>query len=320
MDHFFIIFFILIILEVFNLAMSIAGANLGSDNLGLSDLNMGIFGDFIGGTLNPILASFTLMGMLFTIHRQREELKISEEQFKKTDNSTAIQLFETTLFNLVGIHNGIYQALLFDVNEIANGERIIHGENISNSFLEYCRNAGIENKVFSGRSVFNIILRFICFDTGVGLQAEDWLYRYGYLQKEKNEILGHYFRNLYQLLKLIDSCKSIDSHEKKKYASIIRAQLSSQELALLLVNCTNNMCDDGKFKQLIITYEFLEHLPITAFNDGFKACSNLYLSESTVMQYIPKEHISSSTAINGLSRLGAFGLNPGVQQLSKRAV
>jgi len=43
-----------------------------------------MFGDFIGGTLNPILAFLSFFALLFTIWFQSKELKISNETLKDT--------------------------------------------------------------------------------------------------------------------------------------------------------------------------------------------------------------------------------------------
>lgn len=44
----------------------------------------GVFGDYVGGTLNPILAFLSLIALLFTISIQSKELKISNETLRET--------------------------------------------------------------------------------------------------------------------------------------------------------------------------------------------------------------------------------------------
>ena len=73
--------------------------------------------------------------------------------------------------------------------------------------------------------------------------------------------LGHYFRNIYQILRLINSNKSHTKDEKKIYSNILRAQLSTYELGLLLLNCLSDFGKD-KHKPLIEKYSLFEHLPI----------------------------------------------------------
>jgi uncharacterized membrane protein len=53
---------------------------------GLSSINSdwGTFGDFIGGTLNPILSFLSLIALLVTIFLQSKELKLSRDELKLT--------------------------------------------------------------------------------------------------------------------------------------------------------------------------------------------------------------------------------------------
>ncbi|MEM5598393.1 putative phage abortive infection protein [Niallia circulans] len=60
---------------------------------------------------------------------------------------------------------------------------------------------------------------------------------------DKNEsVIGHYYRNLYRIMKIIqetvfdDSSIENNEKEKKKYRGILRAQLSSFELLMLFYN------------------------------------------------------------------------------------
>src|SRR5690554_5889349 len=71
----------------------------------------GIFGDFIGGTLNPLLAFMGLIALLYTIIIQSSELKETRNELIKSskaldEQSTSLKLqnFENTFFNLLNIH------------------------------------------------------------------------------------------------------------------------------------------------------------------------------------------------------------------------
>ena len=46
--------------------------------------HFGQFGDFIGATLNPILAFLSFMALLYTIKIQMDELKLSREELEAT--------------------------------------------------------------------------------------------------------------------------------------------------------------------------------------------------------------------------------------------
>lgn len=89
---------------------------------------------------------------------------------------------------------------------------------------------------------------------------------YMLLYKQLDTNLGHYFRNLYRIIKMIDHQNFYDRHENSKnfeeryyYASIIRAQLSDYEVKWLFFNGLN---EHGKikFKPLIEKYSLLKTL------------------------------------------------------------
>ena len=82
---------------------------------------------------------------------------------------------------------------------------------------------------------------------------------------------GHYFRNLYRIIKLVDTA-SFFSEESKiseaelfetkyKYTSIVRAQISNYELLWIFYNCLSEN-GIGKFKPLVEKYSFFKNIPI----------------------------------------------------------
>lgn len=85
---------------------------------------------------------------------------------------------------------------------------------------------------------------------------------YENIYKEKEEQIGHYYRNLYRIMKFIQ-----DEHfsnnfkenekEKKKYRGILRAQLSSMELLMLFYNVVYS--EKGqKFKAILKGTNFFD--------------------------------------------------------------
>lgn len=71
--------------------------------------------------------------------------------------------------------------------------------------------------------------------------------------------VGHYFRNLYNIVKFV---KNSEFEEKKLYTNMIRAQLSSFELGLLFYNCLSEMGKE-KFKPLVEEFGLLKNLDKT---------------------------------------------------------
>ena len=69
--------------------------------------------------------------------------------------------------------------------------------------------------------------------------------------------LGHYFRLLYNVIKLVKSKALSDQH---LYTNLVRAQLSSAELKLLFYNCITRWGRD-KFKPLVEEFALLKTVP-----------------------------------------------------------
>jgi len=72
--------------------------------------------------------------------------------------------------------------------------------------------------------------------------------------------MGHYFRNLYNIIKFIDNKGPAQFEEKYVYTNLLRAQLSSHELLLLFYNSLSQFGSD-KFKPLIERYHILKNMP-----------------------------------------------------------
>ncbi len=72
-------------------------------------------------------------------------------------------------------------------------------------------------------------------------------------------MLGHYFRNLYHIVKYIDDDKSLKTFDLKyKYAKILRAQLSAPEINLIALNGLTYYGEG--FKPLIDKYRLLKNM------------------------------------------------------------
>ncbi|WP_342478978.1 putative phage abortive infection protein [Paenibacillus sp. FSL H7-0350] len=91
-----------------------------------------------------------------------------------------------------------------------------------------------------------------------GCSQEDLVEIYNRNYKVHHALMGHYFRNLYHIVKYIHESNEIDDKEKERYIKILRAQLSAYEIVLLAYN---GLTEIGKgFKQLIIDYKLLNNL------------------------------------------------------------
>lgn len=272
----------------------------------------GVFGDFLGGVLNPVLTFFTLCGLIATIVVQRQELRLARSEYEKTADALSTQAIETTFFNIIDLHHKIVDNLKADLDELSRRSQLERTISYSISTAGRAMSEGLENKesMVKGHAVFEEIFNYLSIDSK---SPEDSMERYKYIQTHHNHILGHYFRNLYQALKVIEGYEEnkLSKEQKKKYTSILRAQLSTKELALLFFNCIEGVSDSGEFKNLLIEFKMLEHLPVSKLDVGYSLSgSKTALANDDMFLQYRKELIIpvSLTKYYG----GAFGKNTGV--------
>ena len=259
----------------------------------------GTFGDMFGA-VNSFFSALAFAGVIITILLQTSELKLQREELVETrnelkgqkeqleiQNSNLIhQISDNIFFNLLEKHNQITSSLELDKKQLPATYRVT-----------------LENDTYRGRDVFNGMYHILSGDNEIQL-PEKVIDTYKEIQENYNYILGHYFRNFYQILAFIDELEDTKNEhpkiEQKRYAKFLRAQLSTPELIILFINCLDGIVDEGKFKQLLKKYAMLEHLPIITKESHYsvKGAENLLFEESMINQYFRDQDC------------GAYGKNP----------
>lgn len=191
---------------------------------GLTEL--GPFGDFFGGVTNPVIGAIGFIALTITIIMQT-----------KQNNETAKQNFESSFYNLLNLQNNIIENLEF---------------NESRARLSFTKFLTENSKVLYPCATYS---------KNVKIKKSSAYIFYKNFNSENNDRFGHYFRNLYRILKMIDDSKYA-YETKKNLARVLRAQLSMDELTVLFLNCLPGICDEGEFASLLIEYQMLEHLSI----------------------------------------------------------
>jgi hypothetical protein len=89
----------------------------------------------------------------------------------------------------------------------------------------------------------------------------------GYVPFEGHQSrLGHYYRHLYQMVRYVDQ-QTLDI-DKYEYVKTIRAQLSTHEQALLLVNSVTAAGQNWWRKGLIVNYRLVQNIPREFFDSA----------------------------------------------------
>jgi hypothetical protein len=284
----------------------------------------GTFGDFFGGVLNPVLTFGTLIALAITILMQRTQLLDEKQRANESADVSNLQVFETTFFNLLNLHSTTIADLQFHPSSVklpSSQESMLSRQSSEAESTD-------DMSIVRGRSVFGGVVQKIydlsnSADIGHYLNAPFFGVRgiYKLIQDKHNHVLGHYFRNLYQVLAYVDHYQTPlkaddvtdEYYVRKRYTNILRAQLSAHELSLLFYNCDAEMVDNGEFRKLLIEYEFLEHIPLHySYLDH-----DLYIEghKSDPVNWMIDQYLGNVTL--GECSTGAFGKNPAVSAFLK---
>jgi len=211
----------------------------------------GTFGDMFGA-VNALFSGLAFATLIYTIHLQRHELSLQRQELSLTRaeiEGQKIQLaaqnelmqagnFESSFFRVLGILADIVNAM--DVPP-PHGGPLIRGRDCFSHFYGQLRGK------------YNHLQPQLQTDNELEIiQAA-----YAAFYKRSQGDVGHYFRTLYNLVKLVDRSYVTD---KRFYTNLIRAQLSSNELSLLFYNCLSDLGRE-KFKPLVEKYALLKTVP-----------------------------------------------------------
>jgi Putative phage abortive infection protein len=193
----------------------------GADRL----TDLGNIGSYLQGTTASLWALAGVLIIFVAFLAQEQQLKLQQRQFNQ-------QSFENHFFQLLTLHRDIVDDLR----------------------LKDCSSKGSD--------VFSVLHRKMesLYEGFAGpIEDRTEALAVGYYETVFNdypEVLGHYFRTLYHIIKFVNESGTTD---KKRYTSIVRAQLSSYEHVLLHYN---GLSEYGKkrFKPLIEEYELLENM------------------------------------------------------------
>lgn len=224
-------------------------------------LELGPLGDLTAGTTVPFLTFAGFIILIGTMFMQKSELELTRNElletqkiFKEQSETMVLQRFENTFFQLLSLHNENVRSMTIEVN--------------NNPYPYNIRPERQSIDTYSGRYIFpqykQFLFRYLRPIETMATNEIDGLHQlfigirhdyYEFFKKNKPE-LGHYFRNLYRFIKFIDDFKGLTKAIKSEYVDLIRAQLSSDEMTLLIYN---GFSKEGEaFLKYMKEYDFLD--------------------------------------------------------------
>lgn len=222
-------------------------------------------GDWLGGTSAPLfsLAGFLMMYGAYKMQQEdlrltRQEMQQTRKEFETQNATLKRQEFETTFFHLLELHHQIvnsiiYQHTIYDSFDDPPKTTTYEGRN----YFIYAYNNALKNQYkrciltndpeingrFKNLSPFKSDL--------ISLQQA-----YNEFHRKHHQYIGHYFRNIYHILRLLDKSILTDE-EKMDFAKLLAAQLSADELHLLFYNCFASD-DYKKTRALTLHYDMFD--------------------------------------------------------------
>jgi len=215
----------------------------------------GLFGDQFG-SINALFSGLAFAGIILTIYLQkrelalqreelvlqreelvltRKEIKGQKEQLEAQNKTLRHQNFENTFFQLLGLYNQIVEGMKF-------GQPATTGRDCLQFWYVQIRDYHNDSR----RQ-----------DQHQNLSAREYANEvYKVFKDNFQNYVGHYFRTLYNIFKFVHNS---DVEDKTLYTNLIRAQLSSYELALIFYNCLSSLGKDN-FKPLVEEFGVLKHI------------------------------------------------------------
>ncbi|MEN8699605.1 putative phage abortive infection protein [Bacillus infantis] len=247
-------------------------------------LELGPLGDLTAGTTVPFLTFAGFIILIGTMFMQKSELELTRNElsqtqkvFKEQSETMLLQRFENTFFQLLSLHNENVSTMSLKINR-----------------KPFSMNRKRENiDEYTGKDTFpeykKILLNYLntverSYESELNILHQIFIstrenYNRFYLQQKQE--LGHYFRNLYRFIKFIDEFTGLDNEKKSEYVDLIRAQLSADEMTLLIYN---GLSSNGQaFQLFMVKYDLLDGVDVTFVHD--ELILTLFKKFDQVMEY-----------------------------------
>ena len=242
----------------------------------------GTFGDYLGGTLNPIISFLALIGLLYTIHQQAQEMQATREELKQAAEQQRqqveqqsrqseifnLQQFESTFFSLLEQHNKVVERI--EVESIYEKLHDIYNKKLyqitTRKPSEELSNSHAIKSIkqhYELKSYFNLlfqILKFISISLSKNSKSNN---------SEDSKITIKDFASDNKISKKKLSQEYITPQERM-YSDILRSFIPNYILKLLALNCLtidkfsqdNELNTLYNFQGLLNRYALLEQLQL----------------------------------------------------------
>jgi hypothetical protein len=283
-------------------------------------LTAGATGDFIAGTLGTLVGIVSVIALFITLKNDR--LAKEEEGFEDKyyqllklhrSNVAEIRLGDSTGRRVFVLMIREFRCILVQLKDLSLQERfnLSRQELICASYFALFYGVGPN----SSRMLIDG-LKSVGFPRNVAESIERLLNtkelkrqvkeakNFAYTPFEGHQSrLGHYFRHLYQMVTYIHSqnmkefapwlTDEEECERKRQYIKTIRAQLSTHEQALLLLNSLTPIGSVWWYDEIMVRYKLVKNVPIEFFDRIEEIDVEKHIAEN---DYFEDEEIRRSSA------------------------
>ncbi len=189
----------------------------------------------IGDTLAGVFGTLAFFAATIAILLQSRELRLQREELSTNNENLERQRFDNFVFEIVNTHNSIVQSI--EVRRKHDSEITNEGRDaIAYFYREFCEEPDVD-KLLTGPLTEETLQRF-----------EDLYQRHG-------ADLGHYFRYIYNAMRVIGSFDYFDESHRRIYKSLF----SDDEILLIFYNC---LSDRGRpMAKYAVRFGLFDNLP-----------------------------------------------------------
>ncbi|WP_095186108.1 putative phage abortive infection protein [Pseudomonas sp. Irchel 3H9] len=226
-------------------------------SLQIDSAKFGTFGDFIGGVLGSIWSLCGVLIFYIALKEQRDDFKTNKDAFVKQAEALDLQIEEFRLQR-----DELYQSRQVFIEQ----SRTLKQQRMSSmyfSLIDLYRKIvdGLNEQCAEGN--YFKTLRRSMLDDFVWCVNPDSCHKkakehYVTLYYSRKEELSHYYKIIYRIFKVVDE-SDLDESDKFQYITILRSQLSENEMLAIYYNSQSRYGE--QLYRFILRYNFLKHLP-----------------------------------------------------------
>lgn len=250
------------------------------------------FGDYFGGVSGAIFAPLGFVALLVTIYVQLAELEQTRRELATSATALSVQAFEGAFFQMLRLHHEIVRGVSRTASPAVIGGHtsILEGRIVLAEKYTLGVQIAYEQRCFAERRSSRTPAKEPAERELVADAVAQYFHGGPDAPVEGGDQLSHYFAHLHEILLLISNAPP---DAQQRYANILGAQLSDDELLLLFYYCVSAdveaLPQATKTRELVERWSLLTRLPhdrLIHAQHGAYVRHNLYVRAEPAMAVV----------------------------------